>query len=585
MISHDEAMRRMRVANPAPTCDPEELVAVMSVIADKRGAASSDVERPTAVSIRRTASAAGYQRRSWLPVGIVAGAAALVLLAVGFPMLMLGGDDSIVVVEPSTTVASVPSTVPSSTVPAVAPATPMTWERISDPAVFGGDWAQRMVDAAQGDGKVVAVGSDRSGGDMDAAVWYSFDGRAWTRVSHDEAVFGGGGHQQINGVTAVGSGFVAVGSEGDHPNPQPPTYQRGGPSESFETHAAVWRSDDGITWSRVPHGDALAGVEGGVVMNDVAYDGTSLVAVGSEYHQAEPFAVSGWEPDPRLNPDTGLPLDDGDPDEIDTDVDAAVWRSDDGFAWIRVDNEGDVFGGDAMRHTMNAVAAGGPGFVAVGIEGFDSTGLAYLPPGGNGTQVSEFEEVTENAAAVWTSRDGAVWTRVVGEPSLSHSGGDVAGWATMVDVVATDAGLVAVGRDSWDPAPGLGWSQFAAVWRSADGLSWRRTDEAGELGFAHMQSVTDTGDGRLVAVGLWYDEMNGHNAYMWSSQDNGDTWYQIWGDDKTVYGGTPESREEAGLFGPAVIEAVTSLGGEAIAVGYMGDDAAAWTGTWNSGSG
>ena len=230
MISHDEVLQRMRVANPAPTCDPDELVAVMSVIAEKRDAASSAMERPAAVSIRRTASSAGYRRRSWLPVGIVAGAAALVLLAVGLPMLMLGGDESIVVVEPSTTLAPIVTSVPSSTVPPgatsvpIAPATPMTWGRISDPAVFGGDFAQRMVDVAEGNGMVVAVGSDRSGGDMDAAVWYSLDGRAWTRVPHDEVVFGGGGYQQINGVTAVGSGFVAVGTEGDDPYPLPPTY-------------------------------------------------------------------------------------------------------------------------------------------------------------------------------------------------------------------------------------------------------------------------------------------------------------------------------------------------------------------------
>ena len=248
------------------------------------------------------------------------------------------------------------------------------------------------------------------------------------------------------------------------------------------------------------------------MMNDVASDGTSLVAVGIEYHEVEPFAVGLGEVE-RFNPDTGLPIDDAGSVEEDTDVDAAVWRSGDGVAWIRVDNEGDVFGGDARRHTMYAVAAGGPGFVAVGIEGFDGAGLAYLPPGGNGTQVSDLDEITDNAAAVWTSPDGAAWTKVAGDPSLNHSGGDVAGWAMMVDVAATDAGLVAVGRDSWDPGP-LGWSRFSAVWRSVDGLSWRRTDEAGELGVANMQSVTDTGDGRLVAVGLWYDEMNGRRRHQ-----------------------------------------------------------------------
>jgi hypothetical protein len=72
---------------------------------------------------------------------------------------------------------------------------------------------------------------------------------------------------------------------------------------------------------------------------------------------------------------------------------------------------------------------------------------------------------------------------------------------------------------------------------------------------------------------------------MWSSGDNGDTWYRIWGDDEMVFGGIPGSREEAELFGPAMIEAVTSYGGDAIAVGYMGGDAAVWTGSWNSGGG
>jgi len=524
------------------------------------------------------------------PVWVAVSAAAVVALVFLVPLLFIGSGEPIEVVEPATTMPTA-TTVPATTVPIATtvpgvPAEPMTWERISDPAQFGGDYGQRrMTDVARGNGVVVAVGSDRSGGDMDAAVWYSFDGRTWTRAPHDEAVFGGGGHQQINGVAAVGSGFVAVGSEGDDPYPLSLTYEPNEPSESFETHAAVWRSDDGITWSRVPHADAFSGADGGVVINDVAYDGTRLVAVGSEYHQVEPFAVWGWEPDPRLNPDTGLPLDDGGPNEIDTDVDAAVWRSDDGVSWTRVDNEGDVFGGDTMRHNMNAVVAGGPGFVAVGIEGFDYTGLAYLPSRGSDTQMSDLQDVTDNTAAVWTSPDGVVWTRVAGDASLSHSGDDVAGWATMVDIVATDAGLVAVGRDSWYPTPSLGWSQFAAVWRSVDGSSWHRTDEPGELGSAHMQSITDTGDGRLVAVGLWYDPMNGNNAYMWSSHDNGDTWARIWGDDERVFGGFPDGREEAEAFGPAAIHAVTSLGGDAIAVGYMGGDAAVWTGSWNSGGG
>jgi hypothetical protein len=54
----------------------------------------------------------------------------------------------------------------------------------------------------------------------DAAVWTSVDGIIWTRVPHDEAVFGEGvgfgseGFQGMNSVTAGGPGLVAVGFDG-----------------------------------------------------------------------------------------------------------------------------------------------------------------------------------------------------------------------------------------------------------------------------------------------------------------------------------------------------------------------------------
>ena len=54
---------------------------------------------------------------------------------------------------------------------------------------------KRMHDAAQSSGAVadVVVGVDGSGGDWDAAAWTSPDGLAWSRVPHDEPVFGGPG--------------------------------------------------------------------------------------------------------------------------------------------------------------------------------------------------------------------------------------------------------------------------------------------------------------------------------------------------------------------------------------------------------
>jgi len=61
---------------------------------------------------------------------------------------------------------------------------------------------------------LVAVGHNAPGdGDVDAAVWESADGITWTRVAHDEAVFGGPDHQWMQAVVVGGPGLVAVGRQ------------------------------------------------------------------------------------------------------------------------------------------------------------------------------------------------------------------------------------------------------------------------------------------------------------------------------------------------------------------------------------
>jgi hypothetical protein len=124
----------------------------------------------------------------------------------------------------------------------------------------------------------VAVGRDDSGGNADAAVWTSPDGRTWTRVADDAPVFGGPGAQWMLGVAAGGPGFIAVGADG-----------AGGPSrwpelavpdlDPFDpADAAVWVSPDGLDWSRVVEGD-LSGV-GDQRLRGVAAGGPGIVAVG-----------------------------------------------------------------------------------------------------------------------------------------------------------------------------------------------------------------------------------------------------------------------------------------------------------------
>jgi hypothetical protein len=131
------------------------------------------------VAVATQSSASGQAQRKLRPVWVAAGAAALVSLLVGVPLLFVGSGDPVVVLEPSTTVAPVVTTVPATTVapvattvPSVAPATPMTWERIEDAAVFGSSEEQRMTDAATAGEVVVAVLRDNLWGPLHCLLEY-----------------------------------------------------------------------------------------------------------------------------------------------------------------------------------------------------------------------------------------------------------------------------------------------------------------------------------------------------------------------------------------------------------------------------
>ena len=163
---------------------------------------------------------------------------------------------------------------------------------------------QLINSVTEGGPGLVAVGQDDPAGsaatgwvDSDAAVWVSADGYTWTRVPHDEAVFGGPDGQRMMSVTAGGPGLVAVGSD----------YRDG----SGWPDVAVWVSADGYTWTRVPHDQAIFGGQGGQEVLSVTEGGPGLVAVGS----------------------------------VDSYASAAVWVSADGYTWTRVPHDEAVFGG------------------------------------------------------------------------------------------------------------------------------------------------------------------------------------------------------------------------------------------------
>ena len=139
----------------------------------------------------------------------------------------------------------------------------------------------------------------------------SADGITWTRVTHDETVFGtGDGPDEplMLSVAAGGPGLVAVGAQS--------------PGKPKET--PVWTSPDGFTWTRVPDDETFRGF-----MTSVTTGGPGLVVVGR--HEG----------------------------------DVMVLTSVDGVTWSRVPHDEAVFGG-GDHHWMSAVTVGGPGLVAVG---------------------------------------------------------------------------------------------------------------------------------------------------------------------------------------------------------------------------
>jgi hypothetical protein len=210
---------------------------------------------------------------------------------------------------------------------------------------------------------LVAVGSVGNDGDAEAAVWTSVDGITWSRVAHDEAVFGAIGGQEMNSVTVGGPGLVAVGNGTDH---------RG---------ADVWTSVDGITWSLVTDDEARRDAGYGIFgppwtifggaqgINSVIAAGPGLVAVGSNRGGA------------------------------------AVWTSVDGLTWSAVPADEAVFGGTGNQ-MMHSVTVTGAGLVAVGASG------GY-----------DHDQFTRPEAVVWTSVDGITWSRVAHDEAVFGGAG------------------------------------------------------------------------------------------------------------------------------------------------------------------
>ncbi len=286
-------------------------------------------------------------------------------------------------------------------------------------------------DVAFGSGIFVAVGSVRSEQSMDAAIWTSPDGQAWTRVPHDPDLFSGASGMTISAVTWGDEGFVAVGPDLDASgviwrSVDGEVWEvarndlAGASSVTYGAHGyvvtgggEVWTSPDGQEWSRSPGGDfgvygmpneCCAGV------NDIVYGRDGYVAAGFD-------DFGGWAEK------------------------AAVWYSPDALTWTRVDHDDALFGPKADEEVW-----------------FEVFGIAS----GNGRYVAVGSAEPESAAAVWISTSGSSW-------QLLTLGADVC----LNDVTYGPSGFLAVGRDKDSDA--------SAFWFSTDGADWNRVPHNEDL--------------------------------------------------------------------------------------------------------
>jgi hypothetical protein len=230
---------------------------------------------------------------------------------------------------------------------------------------------------------IVAVGSDSSSGAKDAAVWISKNGgTSWSRATDPTHALGGPGDQQIQRVelltTGLG-GLVAVGSDSSH----------GG-------DAAVWISNDGETWQRVPDPNNVLGGPGQQEMNDVQTFGTTLIGVGSD-------TASG-------------------------SADGAIWTSTNGVDWQRVADPKDVFDGPGDQVFTRLVTP----------DHFDSTMIPNIMVGGFDTSGGDAD------AALWWSNDGTTWFRETRQKSVFGGSGN----QEIFSIAANAFPVIAVGFDA-----------------------------------------------------------------------------------------------------------------------------------------
>jgi hypothetical protein len=151
------------------------------------------------------------------------------------------------------------------------------------------------------------------------------------------------------------------------------------------------------------------------------------------------------------------------------------WSSKDGKQWTQTPPDPTAFGGPGANAGVNGVVEGPKGYVAVGYDGT-----------GNGLN-----------AAVWTSKDGAEWTRVAPVGDLAEAVPGEMGFV-MFDVTYARKTYLAVGTRRFADATGKLFEE-PAIWTSRDASRWTRQESGVSSPTAF---VADSGGAKQVRLTL-----------------------------------------------------------------------------------
>ncbi|MEX0626871.1 MAG: hypothetical protein WD402_10020 [Chloroflexota bacterium] len=297
-------------------------------------------------------------------------------------------------------------------------------------------------------------------------------------------IAGLGSEDEVRAIIEVDGRLIGVGRHGDQ--------------------GAVWTSLDGGSWTLAPDLPATEPLDyAATTMTSIVQGPGGLVAVGT------------WQ-----TIDVSTPR---------------IWYSTDGQRWTS------VYGPSGFER-IEALAVGGPGYVAIGLASDDGfTGRPQVWTSADGRDWTSMDSVgvtgslndvigeagmmvavggSGSAASSFVSTDGATWTAAPEQGALQG--------AEMTSVAFRDGAFVATGALT---GPGDTYPATPAIWHSRDGLNWSLVLQ-GESGQRVSQAVSsDEGfvaiGGHFPSAGWSYDPAGqippSDTIQLWFSAD-GETW-------------------------------------------------------------